>query len=396
MLRSVSATIARVHASEKDRTLKMKTEKNGIGVCRDISVAIRDQNYYGNDPRMVTPEALPQARTSVAEFVNTILPGTKIEHLGRTELVALTRERRPSASSMFYRAVHEAFARHYPLALRPEVFMFFVTHTVAETVKVHSEEYRHLFIGSDAKQTILVRHDGLERGNPSSPWGDVFPMFNAGLRERVPAGIMDHMLPGFSTATPESDAASMVSFMDAASPFYDYRVKTRCGIPKIRLLGTTEDWQKLKRSAAMFADTFGKHLGLYFQHLLPVLATLAEQAGGAEQDDEFWKSIYRFNSRSGAAKFNGWITAFVNYIQADGKLVQKPDSIFDWKNTNGGWGMKGLDLGCVPSHVAAVPFIWDYLGTEIRMSFLGGVLGLDDEDGYLTPALSYGIVENAK
>lgn len=215
----------------------------------------------------------------------------------------------------------------------------------------------------------------------------MFPAFNAGLREKVPAGIMEHMLPGFSTATAESDAASMVAFMDAASPFYDYRVHTLCGIPEIRLLGAPEDWKKLKTAAAMLAEPFAKHLGPYFENLLPVLSTLADQANGAHQDNEFWTSIYKWESESGGPKFNGWIAAFLYYVQEDGKLGVKHDRHFNWKKSY------GLPSGCAPAHVSSVPFIWNYLGADLPMQFVGGVLGLDVEDGYLTPALSYGVIE---
>ena len=197
------------------------------------------------------------------------------------------------------------------------------------------------------------------------------------------------MRPGFTTATPESDAASMISFMDAASPFYDYRVMTMCGIPEIRMFGTPEDWTKLQNAVAALAEPFSKHLGAYFTNLLPVLATLAKQAAGAPQDDEFWSSIYKWHNESGGPTFNGWITTLLNYIQVEGELRQKDPRTFDW--TKG-----ALSSGCAPSHVSTVPFVWNLLGTEINMSFAGGVLGLDVEDGYLTPALSYAVLEAAK
>ncbi len=377
-------------------------------VCRSISLKIKDANSWSRRGQIIVPVPAPAAARPVAEFLGLVCPDAKIEHLGRAEMVELGYEVKPS--SLFFQAVHEAFSNHYPLALRPEVLMYLITSTVAETVRRHPEEYRHLFTTSDDKQLIEVYHDGLVRGDASSPWHEVFPMFNAGLREKTPAGIMEHMLPGFSTATPETDAASMVCFMDAASKFYDYLTHTMCGIPEIRLLGTPEDWQKLKTSASMLAEVFSKHLGLYFQYLLPVLATIAGQANGAPQDDEFWSSIYKFESESGTDTFNGWISAFLNYIQTpevegtkytearNGQLVQKADDLFDWKDEGDGnrLGMKGLPSGCAPSHVSVTPFKWNYYGTMIEMSFAGGVLGVDSEDGYITPALSYAVLETAK
>ncbi len=366
-----------------------------IPVCRSISLEIPNTGYGRRGPIMAEP--LPSGRSSVRDFIKLARPGVKIERLGHESMVDISAGGPPSPSSLFFRTVHAAFADHYPLALRPEVLMFLVTHTVAETVKAHPAAYQHLFTraaeGAE-KQEIRVRHDGLVRGQ-TSPWDKVFPLFDTALRKAVPAGIMEHMLPGFSTATAEADIAAMVSFMDAASPYYRYTVETLCGIPEIRLLGTAADWQKLKVAVAQLAEAFDGHLHAYFQHLLPVVNTLASQANGEPQDDDFWKSIYKHHSGSGSETFNGWLSAFVNYVQVNGALVAKNEAAFDWKNIDAEncWRMPGIAVGAVPSHVAAVDFIWDYFGTKIPMEFLGGIIGVEGDGGYLTPQLSYAVVE---
>jgi hypothetical protein len=293
-----------------------------------------------------------------------------------------------SPDSLFFQGVHECFAEHYPLALRPEVMLYLVTFNVATAIKSNPDDFRGLFTSkAEGKDAIEVRHDGLVRGNPNSPWHEVFPMFNGKLRERVPSGLMGTMLPDFSTRTPEVDAATMIAFMDAASPYYDYRVMTLCGIQKVRLLGTAADWAKVHASVGELAKVFSKHLPGYFESILPHLEQLAGQAAGAKPNVDLWKSIYKFNSASGGATFGGWLSDFLYYIQVGGVLVPRNPKSYEF----GPW--KGLKSGCAPSHVSTVPFTWDYLGTELKMRFAGGVLGLDNEDGYLTPALSYAVIE---
>src|SRR3989339_1053518 len=378
--------------------------KNQTPVCRSVSVQIQNKDEWTKRQNpFVQVKSVPGDReVPVSRFVEAVLPGKAIEFLGRETMKGVSSYKNMTPSSLFFQAVHEAFAKHYPLALRPEVLMYLICHEVATAVKLHPEDYRSLFTTTEGKETIEIRHDSLRRGDPMSPWSEALALFDPALRERVPAGIMKQMLPVFSTATPETTAASMIVFMDAASPFYDYRVDTLCGLPEIRLLGTAKDYQKILAAARELAKLFGKHLGLYFQHLLPVLETLAEQAAGAPIDDLFWKSIYKFNSRSGGSRFNGWITAFLNYIQtpefdngfdsSKGGLVQKDERLFDW-NPEERISMPGLSIGSVPSHVSAVPFVWNYFETEIPMTFIGGVLGIDVEDGYLTPVLSFGVLE---
>ena len=270
-------------------------------------------------------------------------------------------------------------------------------------MKMHPEDYRDLFTASAEKEEICIRHDGLVLGHSESPWDEAIALFDPALRERVPDGIMDHLIPDFSTATPETRTASMVAFMDAASPYYDFMVMTLCGIPEIRLLGTPDDYQKILAAASQLAERFDKHLSLYFQHLLPVLRTLVQQAEGAPIDHRFWGSIYKYDSFSGGDSCNGWLTAFVNYVHSNGKrdgsstLMQKSGKTFDWKKVDAR-ASRGLGISpaSIPSHVCAVPFLWNYYDKEFPMTFIGGPLGIDNVDGYLTPSLSYGVLHQAR
>jgi hypothetical protein len=351
--------------------------------CCEVSVPILDRSH-----NLVNPVGLPTGTVPASKFLGEVVKGKKPEHLGRQSMVKIWDPRYGAVppASLFFQAVHAAFAEHYPLALRPEVILYLVTSVVAETVKRNPERFRALFTTAQGKQTIEVRHDNLVRGYPESPWHEVFPMFNRDLCKQVPGTLMGYMLPDFSTRTPEVDAATMVTFMDAASPFYDYRVMTKCGIPRIRLLGTTEDWAKVHVAVAHLGKLFGPYIPGYFERILPHVAMLAGQADDAGRDYDFWRSIYKHHSGSGGDTFGGWLADFLYYIQEDGKTVVRSQGSYEC----GMW--KGLTLGCAPSHVSTVPFIWEYFEEEFPMTFAGGILGLDNEDGYLTPALSYAVL----
>lgn len=343
---------------------------------------------------------LAAARHPLTETIRGNIKGARIERVGRQETVLAVI--RP-AGSLFFSALHAAFARHLPFALRPEVCMSLINFTLAETVKRHPEDYRTLFNAkpkwndtrkaaplAPKKTLIEVTHNALVRGDPRSPWHEVFPLFNEELRKVVPVGVMDHMLPAFSTATPETDAAQMAMFMDVVSPFYDYRVNTLCGIPAVRLLGAATDWEKLLHAAAALSEVFSKHLKPYFDGLLPVLRALVEQAVGAPPNQAFWKSIYKYENQSGGALFNGWSSCFVHYVDdGQGKLVERRDKR-DWGAKYG-----GLASGSVPLMWGSVPFEWNCLGTPIPMAFLGGVMATEDRDGFLTPELSYAVLERS-
>lgn len=356
---------------------------------RTFNVPLQPDRYTGK-PGIT--KAAPTGTMKVANFLDLVFPGHKIEHLGRTEML-YTSQSGVHPTSLFFQAMLGCFENHYPMALSPDILAYLINHEVAVAVKNNPERYRHLFTTKVGKETIEVIDDTLVMGSPSN-WGRTLNMFNPELRKRVPAGIMDRMLPGYSTDTPESIVATLISFMDAASPFYDYRVLTRCGIPQIRLLGTPEDWNRLLVCASGLAEVFQADLSAYFRHLLPVLKRIASQADPSNQaDTHFWSSIYKWDSQSGGDTVTGWITAFVNYVKdTNGKLEPKRDYLYDWETV--GWG--GIDSGAFATHVSNVPFVWKYYGVEYNMSFLGGVMGIDNDEGFVRPVLSYAVAHGGQ
>ena len=376
-------------------------------ICRTFTPQIQETSRWDRSlGGIIKPKQAPQALVAVSTFLEKVLPGKAIAHLARKEMVDVLPYSNPSPSCLFFQAVHACFSKHYPLTLRPEVLMQLIVGEVATTVKRHPDEYRHLFTRAPDKTRIDVRHDGLRPGDPESPWGEVAELFDLALRKVVSPGIMEHMLPSLSTATPETTVASLIAFMDAAQKFYDYHTHTLCGIPEIRLAGCAEDYKKILRATAQLAEVFDGHLGPYFTHLIPVLQTLAAQANGAKVDESFWKSIYKFESHSGTDCFNGWLTAFINYVQTaprkaygktpatPGELVSKPENLYDWTESDGGHSLRGLGLGSVPSHVSTAPFTWHYFGEEHKMLFVAGVLGIEECAGSVMPMLSYGVLHD--
>lgn len=384
------------------------TNANPHRVCRSIDVEIPNQTRWGQPlGGLVKPEALPLGYRSVSDFltvaVGTAIPDPnkpawqppkkqcpKIEFLSHRETVDFGSPM--TANSLFFQAVHECFANHYPLALSPEGLLYLVLHEVSVTVKRDPEFYRDLFTTSNAKQIIKVRNDSLRMGDPNSPWADVMDGFNLKLAEKVPSAIMAEALPEFSTHTVASQAASLVAFMDAASPYYEYRVMTKCGIPKIRLLGVPDDYKKLVRACTALAARFERDLEQYFHYLLPVVDKIASQAAGEPLDNAFWASIYKHLSASGTDAMTGWITAFLNYENEEGQVRVKQDKHYDWnRDLTKGWP-SGYERSGTPTHLNCVPFVWEYLGKEYPMQFIGGILAVGNVDGYALPQLGYGIL----
>lgn len=373
----------------------MKTAFQQAPIARTLEVRIPAYEYVGRERKqigLVEPAPAPEKTIALADFVRRLFPGRHIEHLGRNTIINAFPSRIGFGKySLFFQTMLACYNKHYPLALRPEVLSYLINHEIAVTVNKHPDDYRSLFTSSGERQTIEVRDDSLVRGDHSSDWGKTLSLFEAELRRRVPVGCLESMIPGFSTDTPESRTATLIAFMDTVQSFYSYRFITLCGIPQIRLDGTAEDYQELADSAEKLAGFFSKHLEPYFRHLLPILRTIAQQAGSAETDNEFWSKIYSHHTGSGYSVASGWITAFLAYTpNKSGELMPKEKRLFDWANLKED---EGIPYGNFPQHISSVPFTWRYLADEVPMTFIGGVLGIENDGGFISPQLSYGVLE---
>lgn len=75
---------------------------------------------------------------------------------------------------------------------------------------------------------------------------------------------------------------------------------------------------------------------------------------------------------------------------------KKNDTVETWEagyNKAFGGGPGPTDF---PNGISTVPFVWRYLGEDIKMEFSGGFVGVsqDAESGALTPELGWAVVEN--
>src|SRR5207249_12123381 len=123
--------------------------------------------------------------------------------------------------------------------------------------------------------------------------------------------IKPHLECNFSTTTKNSLTASRIVLLDMVKAYYTYKVRTMCGIPKVTLEGTLEDWTKLQEKVIQLRQL---NLGMDFwlDRLDPVVWKLIETYKG-EVDEEFWAKIVseRLSFGSGSRLYiDGWIMAF--------------------------------------------------------------------------------------
>lgn len=378
-------------------------------MARTLEILI-ERNVRGERASIVTPEPIPDESYAAQEFVADLYPHHAVMYLPRERIFGTRDTPSPylgggvGTYSVFFQTLQQCFNRHLPIAFRPEVLWYLILHEVAQTVRMQPDRYRNFFTNDRGRKAITIDIDprtwNLCVEHPiSGDWESFLEQLSGTLRREMPSALDELLLPTFTTETPVSRAATAVAFMEAVSQYYDYRWRLLCGLPLIRLDGEPSDYATLVKGAEGLRIAFGKDLGRYFDHLLPVLKTIADQAAGAPIDHRFWGSIYNLDSGSGGSdgtdSLGGWITAFVNYVRMldDGgpptvRLASKPAKIYDWTQ-----GERWMSVAMVPNHVSAVDCLVTHsMAADVSLTFIGGMLGAEVDEGFVQPQLSFGVL----
>ena len=286
-------------------------------------------------------------------------------------------------SNGFFRAVHLAFAQHYPLVISPDDIWLAISQGFAAHVTNNAEDLRKQFVAHEGKKQIEIYRDGFVKGSPND-WPGCFGEFS----DRIALHIgkkRDLLVGSYSTTGPIERAASELVLMDCMSSYFEYGVTTCCGIPRITLLGTLEDWRSIRTRAKVLGEFC---CGGWIDTLVPVLDEFVSAFQGSI-NGTFWQSFYNENGGSGGPFVSGAINAFFPYLL---DRTGKPKTLNDLA-----WGSKstwGNTPDQYPEGLSSVPFTWTYYTEKFNMSFLGGFIGTtQDQEGGLRAVTGWGIAD---
>jgi len=287
-------------------------------------------------------------------------------------------------------AAHTAFSFHLPLVLSPDIIWYCITCAAATHIKENAEELRKTFVDHEGKKKLSVRRDDFLLGSQSNPWNEVIGEFCEKIADNTKGEIADKVTSDFSTTSDVSKVVSQIVLMDSMQKYFSFYFSTMCGIPEIRLDGEKSDWKELQKKSR---DLIQLIPGLEFW--LKTLDEITQQFVDAfddKIDKDFWNSLYKVDNGSGGPYISGWVTGLFPYLD-EGMVNPYNDGKQTWRDIEGMFS--GLTTSQFYYHMNQVPFVWNYHGDEIKMLFVGGLIGVTiGSDKELTPTFGYSIVEN--
>lgn len=211
----------------------------------------------------------------------------------------------------FFESLYQAYSNHGEVVLSPD--------DVWTMIQLSFTRYVNQGSNAETLRSKFVSHQGrktLEVWDPAS-WNDFVGQILPLIKQSTNSGVLNDVMPTFSTTTDFEKFVSSVIVMDTFKAYFEYSFEISCGITKVHFLGTLEDWQSLPiklKVLRKYSIREGDEWTQYVDRLVPVLEQFVQTYQGHVNVD-WWQQViceehevgYGFKS----ASLTGWATDFV-------------------------------------------------------------------------------------
>jgi hypothetical protein len=299
-------------------------------------------------------------------------------------------------------AVHVAFSEHRPLTISPDSIWLVIVQGFSHHVAENAAELRHRLVRHQGRCELTVETHDLTL----TSFEQAIASFSAQIRQAIDPVLHETLICDFSTTSPAIRTASEVALMDSFSSYFTYGMNCICGIPKVTIEGTPEDWQRIRGRVEVIA-TFG--LEWWVSRLRPILDEFVRAAEGYPTP-QFWKAIYKPVQAYGDEVVTGWVADLFPYL---GDAPDRRRShVFEHERhewalpiENGvatkkllfhrqGW--KGVRLKGFPSGLSSAPVKVRFQdGSSTLVDLVAGFLAVqqDTSDHTLSPLIGWCVAE---
>ena len=228
----------------------------------------------------------------------------------------------------FFSAILACYNNHWVLRTSPDDWWNVIVRNIAQAVDTNGEKnkVRDFFVNHEGKKTIEVVLPGsLDQVDYS--W--LFNQFSEGIRMNIKTpGYVDLMEADFTTTTCDQLIASQIMIMSSVQKYFDFCMRTRCGIPGVEMNGTLQDWKQLvtkTENLKSLLQPIVDELGLqnWFIKTLNILEKLVDTFEG-NPDKEWWGHILSWNETYGSGARSWWSGWMIDFLMA-GKAEKPQD-----------------------------------------------------------------------
>ncbi|WP_029279085.1 DUF4419 domain-containing protein [Pedobacter borealis] len=280
----------------------------------------------------------------------------------------------------FLTGILNSYIDHRPFVISPDIFWLLISQGFARHITQNAEELRSQMVNFEGRKTLTIVSNKIQIGSPQSDWASIFPQFNEQINDYTGKKLVGILTSDFTTTTPTSKIVSQVTIMEAVKSYFEFKVIIiGCGIPKITIEGTTQDWKKLLEKTKYLAKY---KLDWWTNELIPILEEIIAAKKG-KVDKDFWMNMVKYHTEKKYGTVNtidGWIVKFFPYTKEGNKTGLKPIT----------------SVNSLASEIVKVPFILEdeQHHTKHNMEIWAGFIGLsqNNKDFTMKPEMSWAIV----
>lgn len=278
-----------------------------------------------------------------------------------------------------------AYAKHYAMEINPDDIWLLILDGIRLHVKNNREALKNRFVAPGTDTVISVMDNSLTLESSHKEWFWTLSELFDSLQVKLPPETGTPLKIKFSTTSPVDENISRTMTMAVASEYYSYMVSTLCGIPKIKVNGTKEDWTLLKDSFNRLASQLD--MKWWAIGLNPILDEFINIFDG-KINLKHWKNIYKYYSPEmcGNDYFNGWISRFLPYTKVPSSETEKFIKRTDWNEK--------LDFEQVPRGITFIDIQWKFIEEVIPLKLYTGFIGMqvDTTNNMLKASRGYALV----
>ncbi len=295
-----------------------------------------------------------------------------------------------------------AYNLHCEIVLRPEDFWCAIMAQFCAYVNANNEALRTKIVDFEGQKELTVE---VNAGFRDAPYDEMTVSMGEQIKKNIKDPLVaDWIIPNFTTTTTTDKVVFSAIMMASMQKYFKYTYMTMCGIPKVTLLGTQQDYEEIVRRLdkllefELFGkDTMNKWYGMLKQVMNQVCLTATD---GSNSD--FWNQVCHIRTESGKAYFNGWISVFCCFNdkgewQGDNFTVGRSPyaAYFSKSVTDTPSTYPVVNISSIPSGTVSVPvLIKDYnTMTRYKASLISGSCMMKEETRgeytELTPRLDF-------
>ncbi|XP_078349773.1 uncharacterized protein LOC144634629 [Oculina patagonica] len=275
-----------------------------------------------------------------------------------------------------FSAVLTAYNNHWKLRTSPDDWWFCVIKRVACAIDKNAkkESVRKMFVDHEGKKTIEVIVPDTSIYTVDYSW--FFDQMATGIQDNVKVPeFVDGMTADFSTTTAVEKIVSQITLMYSVQEYFHYCMEVGCGIPAVEMLGTEDDWRKLKSKLKVLRtllEPIENDLGLpswWWDLVEKVFSNLLDTYQG-KPDKEWWGHIVSYEK------------VYMSGFVVDGKYKYK-GWIIELLEGHGG----GMDIRNMTTGLVSVPLIlYDLIrGVKDTATLVAGMLGFTYHEASVQP-----------